>query len=49
MQQTERIWLCELTDLESFQYDVTHRAEKFITHADGLSRGDHLPEPKRYD
>ena len=49
MQQTKEIWLCWLTNLENFQYDETHRAGKLITHADGLSRSDHLPDPKSYE
>ena len=28
--------------------EVVHRAGKLITHADGLSRSDHLPEPENY-
>ena len=32
--------------LERFHYDVTHITRKIITHAGGLPRNDHLPEPE---
>ena len=49
MQQTRGILFHCLSDLDSFQYGKTHKTGKNITHADGLSRSDHLPEPEIYE
>ena len=49
MKNTRGIWFRWLTEMESFQYEVIHRAGKLIKHVDGLSRCDHLPEPELYE
>ena len=41
MKSSRGIWFRWLTELESFQYEVTHRAGKLIPHVDGLSRCGH--------
>ena len=45
MKRSKGIWFRWLQELESFQYEVVHRAGKLIPHVDGLSRSGHLPEP----
>ena len=49
MKNSRGIWFRWLTELESFQYEVIHRAGKLIKHVDGLSRSDHLPEPEIHE
>ena len=49
MKSSRGIWFRWLTELESFQYEVTHRAGKLIPHVDGLSRCGHLPEPESHE
>ena len=39
------IWWRWLQEVTSYQFEITHRAGKTITHADGLSRSSHLPKP----
>ena len=49
MKSSRGIWFRWLQELESFQYEVFHRAGKLIPHVDGLSRSGHLPEPEEHE
>ena len=49
MKSSRGIWFRWLQELESFQYEVVHRAGKLIPHVDGLSRSGHLPEPEEHE
>jgi hypothetical protein len=47
MKLSRGIWFRWLTEIQSFDFEVKHRAGKSIPHVDGLSRSGHLPPPTK--
>ena len=46
MKLSRGIWFRWLAEVQSYQFDVVHRAGRLIPHVDGLSRSGHLPPPE---